>query len=1348
MACKLPHEELNEINKVLESKYTGEELESAKAEMKSWYESERIQSMYEGENEPTEEYDTAKTLALNTILFDKDSELAIENNGKKYVEKVESIRYLNDGTIELIAQRKNESIKNKYILDNGIGIVKSEGVSINGLKSANELVKRYIEREKDITGLGSENGYKSENQREEFEKQNLDLVNNPENMIEFMKELYDIDDVKISDEHKNRLEKVIKMIAENGKNFIPETFVYLNKQASRNGGFIEFSGSEKGIYIGVGGNGINRTEISAAEAYVHELVHAATEYAKENNKSEIGMTILRLQQLRTDAMKSLTYESFLPDNQQYRTVEEVSDAKKTYEYLTDPKVGLSEFIAMGMTNEKMIKHLENVKTYKDKNVNTKGFFNTLYEMFDELVRFVMSRSRNERPDIKGDELLTKLVMELAKANNKAMIAKKAGIISKVGDGILYLNDSVSRFLKKFSDMEFTFEKPLATASKIEKVKWFAKNLYKLLTDERTRPHVENILSEVFGRRPEGFIQTMFRDMREKDALQRIVESLGLESGSIDRVREHEVQIVGSLVLNAFDKHPTKEEQEAMTLTMLDTDISTIYENYGLEKMKKILGDNKELKSEITKVRNKLFRASDVKTANYYISQASGLGFYMATHKGNIAQLLNARNIANKINTAEAIEADHATIDMIDELATLEALNYTSGSQIDIALKLIEKEPIGVRNFIALHKSFKEKSRRELFESKDKDGKTINGYFNEIKGYTKEIFDADVTIEVAPIKNRKEMEKEGFKYVETLEKHGNDTSIETMALFVNEDKMTQSYNRTAIRLTDMGRKGTTLLDVRYKGGESLSKKLAEIDVKKMNREAYKLIQSMMDNPIVDRDNENGMMIPIYDKNGVGINYRYMMSKKRKREILKQDIRSANVLGRMEASIKDKIDTKNFNKKVLNVMVADAVKNNKNSATYGEDMKQYYFIGPNSTNKDAQESWKVLPSDVKDRIMFEIEKSIKSEAKKRNVTLKRTKKGELIVEGKTEDARPKWLTDRKRGLPFRADLMYGYFGFRDASIADMKMLLNFNTTIKHFIRLTELIWKEIVMVSKVNIIIKTPQVLIGNVVSNIALCVQLGMNPMDVARLQLDGVRSLKKYLSDETELEKLKLSRDSGNIMKADIKRINELENNLKDNPARDLFESGLYQSIVEDASVGDLKSSSKVTRKIDEKLENFPEFVRNGVDMFFVTERTKLFKMITFATQASDFSARYALIEGLKSQGKSKTEAINTAKDAFIVYGNPDSKFLQYMNDMGLVMFTKYFMRIQRVISKSFIDHPISFLLALLGQAAIMDIDDVTDQSMFKKDLSVMFYNPADVLVQAIYPSSAEYVEAIYKALK
>ncbi len=127
-----------------------------------------------------------------------------------------------------------------------------------------------------------------------------------------------------------------------------------------------------------------------------------------------------------------------------------------------------------------------------------------------------------------------------------------------------------------------------------------------------------------------------------------------------------------------------------------------------------------------------------------------------------------------------------------------------------------------------------------------------------------------------------------------------------------------------------------------------------------------------------------------------------------------------------------------------------------------------------------------------------------------------------------------------------------------------------------------------------------------------------------------------------------------------------------------------------------------------------------------------------------NYSKLIELVEKKYNYDRKEFVALNTTKDAFIVYGTPDSKLLQYMNDMGLVMFTKYFVRIQRVIRKSVIDHPISFLLAVLGQAAIMDVDDVHDQSIFTKDLTNIFHGPIDTLIGALYPSGLDYAEYAY----
>ncbi len=1444
MACKLPSEELNEIIKGLEAKYKGEELDAAVAEIKQWYNEERSKDLDESiaseisevadRNERAKEkYDEAKTFAMNKYLFSEGNELVVENSGRKYVETIDSIKYLKNGDIEVVAKRKRDGeARNVYVLNNG----KSEtGARINGLIGIDKVVDNYVELDKDFRGLGSENGFKYENDRKDFEKQNDDLIKDPEKMKEFMDELYAYDPVEVSAEHKKNLSKVIDMFIGAGKDFIPEMNVYLNKKAESNGGYIELDGYNKGIYVGASNKyRPERNAMSAAEAYVHEIIHAATEYAKQNKGGDVARTILRLQKVREDVLKELKVEDFLDVKSKYGTKEEYRLAKERFDYISDPEVGLSEFIALGLTNEAMIKRLSEIKVYKDPEIKEKGFFNGLIAIVEKLFNYVMQFARKEDKDVRADQILLKLALELGKANNAAIIQKRKNLMRLTGDGITYLNDSISRFIKRFdTSLKDEIGRPPEGASKFTRAKWFARNAYVFLNDSDRRPAFENVLSEVARLKPEGFFQSLVRGFRDKDELERTLENFTLASGSIDRTREHEAQIIGSLVVNGFEKKLTFEQEEALTLALLDTDLSSIYEDFGLDRMKKLLASQEAIQAEIESARLEIWKNEDKAIGNYYVSQAAGLGFYMATHMAtNEAQLLNARNIGNMFNAPNPIEASKASIKRIDKLATLEALKYTDFSQIEVLRGLIEKDPVGVRNVAAIHRSFVEKSRKELFTKKDTDGNEIDTSFNEIKGYTKEIFDADVTVEVAPVSEQKEKEKLGFKLVEKLKKNKGDTSKEEMALYVNEDHLVQSMNRTSIRYTDMGRRGTTILDVRYKGNEKQAKRLAELDIRKLNDKAYKIIENQMKAAVIDMNDDNPLL-PVYNEAGVAINYRYIMSKARKRSLLKQDIRAPYVLGRMEASIKDKVQTKEFNNKVLDVLFDDARKNNKNFMKYGDlNQKEYIFLTPNSIEPDIQQSWNVLPSAVKNRIKTEIKINVLKEARKRGVNVREDKKGKFVVipDAKNNSTKnTKWLDDIQKGIPLRRDMMFNYLGFRDASIADAVLIRSLPAVAKHFIRLIEIMWKEVVKISKVNIIIKTPQVLIGNIVSNLALSVQMGMNPIDVMNLQVDGFRALKKYLADETELEKLKIARDAGNITKLDIEKINILENNLKDNPVRDLMDAGMYQAIVEDATLGDLKTNSKITKMFDKVTDGKPEFIKNGLQYLFVTERTGFFKMMTTATQYSDFVARYALHESLKKRAeqnkptekdfkrmnqlirklglspvefpelhsirKFKNEkelldigvtikdlfdenseklgndkdfkyselfeliekkynydrkefvALNTVKDAFIVYGTPDSKLLQYMNDIGLVMFTKYFVRIQRVIRKGVIDHPISFLLAVLGQATIMDIDDVHDQSVFTKNLGNIVYNPWDVLTKAAYPAGLDYAEYAYEKL-
>jgi len=317
------------------------------------------------------------------------------------------------------------------------------------------------------------------------------------------------------------------------------------------------------------------------------------------------------------------------------------------------------------------------------------------------------------------------------------------------------------------------------------------------------------------------------------------------------------------------------------------------------------------------------------------------------------------------------------------------------------------------------------------------------------------------------------------------------------------------------------------------------------------------------------------------------------------------------------------------------------------------------------------------------------------------------------------------------------------------------------VKHIIRLTEMIWSEIMKITKLNIVIKTPDVLLGNIMSNLMLSVQMGMNPYKVLKMQLEGMRALGDFLQQEKDVialemeqKKLRLQK-AGSVRDAKMERvkneINRIKGDMKASPIKDLMDAGLYQAIIEDINVEDLKATNRVSRRIHEKTEKLPQMAQDAIDQLYLTDRTSIFKMMTQATQMSDFVARYALYNHMKSatdkHGARKNtdqQALNTVIDSFIYYGAPDSKVLQYMNDMGLVMFTKFFLRIQKVLKNAAKGHPVEFLTSILAQEMLdMDVEDVTDQSIFTKNYGAIWHWPHENLMEAMTPQGPEFVDDV-----
>jgi hypothetical protein len=300
-----------------------------------------------------------------------------------------------------------------------------------------------------------------------------------------------------------------------------------------------------------------------------------------------------------------------------------------------------------------------------------------------------------------------------------------------------------------------------------------------------------------------------------------------------------------------------------------------------------------------------------------------------------------------------------------------------------------------------------------------------------------------------------------------------------------------------------------------------------------------------------------------------------------------------------------------------------------------------------------------------------------------------------------------------------MLHHYFGFRNLSIGNAKWMGYSPVMVKKLVRYAEMVWQEIIKVAKVDIIIRIPFVLLGNIMSNLMYSVQMGSSPVKVAKLQIKNLRNVHDYLENHKLLEQLKV--DKANGKRVDT-RIKEQEKLLKNNPVSDLMDEGLYQAIIEDVSKEDIDSNNRITQWVDNKTEDYPEWVKRGVHWAYISEKTSLYQFMTKATQYSDFVARVTEYQILREKGVNKDEAINEVLDAFVNYNKVSSDFEQYLNDMGFVMFTKYAKRI-----------------SFLGQEFIgIDIDDVTDQSLFTKEWSNIWYDPVDNLMRAITPTLGE----------
>lgn len=236
--------------------------------------------------------------------------------------------------------------------------------------------------------------------------------------------------------------------------------------------------------------------------------------------------------------------------------------------------------------------------------------------------------------------------------------------------------------------------------------------------------------------------------------------------------------------------------------------------------------------------------------------------------------------------------------------------------------------------------------------------------------------------------------------------------------------------------------------------------------------------------------------------------------------------------------------------------------------------------------------------------------------------------------------------------------------------------------------ERMWQELVQETKDLIVVKSITVLIGNVRSNMSLLLMSGVPIKDLLRDHLVALRGATSYQHDSEELDRIQTLLDAGLAGNNEAKLRREVEllkDSLARNPVRELIDAGLMPSIVEDTSEDDdiYSYKSKLSRTAQELASNVHPMVRTAANEIYMGRDTKMYQGLRRFTQLSDFMARYTQYQYLTTREEnplSKADAMQQASDDFVNYDIPMQRTMQYLDDMGIFMFTKYFLRIQKVI--------------------------------------------------------------------
>lgn len=1026
-------------------------------------------------------------------------------------------------------------------------------------------------------------------------------------------------------------------------------------------------------------------KVSEREAFVMEQVEATMRAVLSRNETTSKSAYKELAKLYIEMRDTLKPSDFASQAEYDFIFKVVPGADGRSEHL-------ARFAAFGLAHQEFNRLLQvGTRIAPVRTTAGKSFAERLQIVWEHVLEFFVGEVTKTYAGQLADDKLNALVGQLVdiEAKKRVTIARRAvgmNPMAAVERGIKNAGEGVRSGITKAADSEFISKNRSGLVRAMG-------GLVGVVANDRVELLMKNIveLRDRNLKSKHGLATGLLTDVRGPG---KVLNLLALASTNMQRLRKTTITNTSNIALSAFANGGADlgKGKEAISHVFLRTGMHKLLGTFNMAELESLLGNKPAIDAEIAKLTSQLTGFGKFK--DHFVHQANALGYFKVTGRVKHAKLMmNAHNIARLYGTAHGgqlteVQTKQAEA-VIEKLIPLYALGYADSSAVSSAKEILRTENArtdgrgnGVEFTLALHRKLEEESLARLFRNQEA---------LAMHGYTPEILNPHTDVTTANEFDGKSLVLQGYTKGAQVDRDPADPNTEVRHIYVLRDGGLMPQLTGVVSYTGKNAKGTKqhsgYMNVNTSNGLANASLNADILNGKPN--------TLDVGPAPDLSQaKHTFMAPVVNPFGQIVNWRYLMQDSTKDSLLERDNRFEKILGTLAGSIYDKETTTELNTKAITALreIYDAEKSTARES--------FVLVGPKSPDPELRTIWSMLPDDTK------------------------------------TVARSIWGKD---GMYVRKDQLTVMFGYRKLSLAEMfrkdpdarghlekifvgvmENTLNIYARAKNpsitpqeaeeyakraavVVTRSERAWQELVHETKDILVVKTGVVMMGNIWSNLSLLVLAGVPFADVVKNHLVAYRGYRAYHSDSERIAELQALLDTGLTQGQEARIRRDLavhKDALVRNPVAELIDAGLMPTIVEDIAADDdiYSYKNEFARRTEKLVSKLNPTIVNVGKQIYMTHDTKIYQGLSRITQLSDFVARYTLYQHVtnrKDSPLSKEDAIHEASETFINYDTPMHPSMQYLDDMGITMFTKYFLRIQRVLLKLSKENPARVLMGV-----------------------------------------------------